>query len=150
MGRQLGIPENLLARDYDGFLVSFRARLDAITPREAESKLSLRPRMINKLSEANAALGTTWFTQCLLRSAWFVGVSLLPDDVRSAYELPAMPRGSASIIVRTFTWLLDMLYLRFPWLPLRGVVALVCAFEPEIRTVCQVRLLTQIPVSKAD
>ena len=139
MGRQLGIPEHLLGRDYEGFLASFQSRLDAISPQAGESKFSLRPRIVNDLEKANAALGTTWFMRCLFGAAWLVGIELLPTDIRTAYQLPSEPTRLSSAVALASTWFIDALYPLLPWLPLRGMIALVCAVEPGMREVCQVR-----------
>jgi len=139
MGRQLGIPEHFLGRDYEGFLTSFQGRLDAIATRADDPKYTLRPKIVSQLENANAVLGKTWLMQALFSAAWLVGIELLPTDVRAAYQLPAEPTRLSSAVLTVSTWFIDALYPLLPWLPLRGMVALVCALEPGMRDVCQVR-----------
>ncbi|KAJ7186831.1 hypothetical protein C8R46DRAFT_1058177, partial [Mycena filopes] len=119
----------MLTTTYADFLISFNHRLDRL-----DSGYELTGTVVHNVEASVLSAKKHWLTGLLVRAALMVGHSLLPDRVRSKYQLNILKSRTA----RAVQWVLCAgLWLVYPCLmliPLRGMMCLLLVLEPPLRS----------------
>ncbi|KAJ6589001.1 Decaprenyl diphosphate synthase-like protein [Mycena capillaripes] len=129
-GLRLGVPQSMLTMTYDDFIVSFNHRLDRL-----DSGYELTGTVVHNVEASVISAKKHWITGVLVRIALMVGHSLLPERVKSKYQLNILNSRTA----RAVQWMLcAFLWLVYPFLmliPLRGMMCLLLVLEPQLRPI---------------
>lgn len=131
---RLGIPEELLAKDYESFLVLFNSQLDALSTGN-----SLTRSIVKEVEHAAINSKMNWTTKIWIRLSLMVGYDLLPARVREAYDLQILRSRLSRFILKAVMASLWLVYPILMWLPLRGVICLMLVLEPHLRPIFKVR-----------
>lgn len=132
---RIGVPENLLTKDYDSFLVSFNKRLDIL-----DAGYSLTRETIFNVEASVLSAKKSWITSILVRAALIIGFDLLPERVKVKYELKILKAWYVRAIQKLTMAILWVIYPMLMWLPLRGMICLLLVLEPQLRPLFMVRL----------
>jgi hypothetical protein len=127
---RLGVPQDMLSKDYESFLVSFNKRLD-----QMDSGYKLKRNVVENIERSALELKKSWITAAILRASLMIGHSLLPDHLKAKYPLKILSTRSGRVIQRVLCALLWVLYPSLMWLPLRGMICLLLVLEPQLRPV---------------
>ncbi|KAF7328933.1 Alkyl transferase [Mycena venus] len=129
-GLRLGVPQSMLTTTYDDFVVSFNHRLDRL-----DAGYELTGTVVHNVEASVISAKKHWITGLLVRAALMVGHSLLPERVKSKYQLNILKFRTA----RAIQWALcTSLWLVYPFLmliPLRGMICLLLVLEPQLRPI---------------
>ncbi|KAH7102081.1 putative undecaprenyl diphosphate synthase-domain-containing protein [Auriculariales sp. MPI-PUGE-AT-0066] len=141
VGRLLGVRDNLLGNNFESFTASFQARLATIRAQAGET---LRPRTVCNLDDVSTShrAAHTWWMRAIIYCGWTIGTSLLPPDIQDAYGLNAPQTRTGRFVRWAGTGFLAMFYNHLPRLPVRGLIAIICALEPGMRELCIDTLVT--------
>ncbi|KDR79578.1 hypothetical protein GALMADRAFT_1245135 [Galerina marginata CBS 339.88] len=127
-GLRIGVPEDLLSKDYDSFLVSFNRRLDIL-----DAGYSLTRSIVENVEASVLSAKKNWITRILVRVALMIGHDLLPDRVREKYQLKILSTWWQRVIQKVLIAVLWVVYPMLMWLPLRGMICLLLVLEPPLR-----------------
>ncbi|PPQ81724.1 hypothetical protein CVT25_013448 [Psilocybe cyanescens] len=127
---RLGVPEELLARDYDSFVTMFNRQLDSM-----DSGYSITRKIVEEVEESALTANMGWITRTLFALGLMIGYDLLPERVRDQYQLKILSKWWQRAIQRIVIATLWFVYPALMWLPLRGVICLLLVLEPQTRPV---------------
>lgn len=130
---RLGIPDHLLAWDYDSFMIMFNRQLDLLG-----SGYSVSRKIVEEIENAAVTTRMRWLTSIILRLGLMIGYDLLPERVRSQYQLKLLKYRWQRAIQKIVVIILWLLYPALMWLPLRGVICLLLILEPATRPIFMV------------
>jgi hypothetical protein len=126
----------MLTTNYDDFLVSFNHRLDRL-----DSGYELTGTVVHNVEASVLSAKKHWITGLLVRAALMVGHSLLPERVRSKYQLKILDSRVARAVQWTLCALLWLVYPFLMLIPLRGMMCLLLVLEPPLRPILRVSIL---------
>jgi hypothetical protein len=127
-GLRLGVPQNLLAKDYDSFLVSFNRRLDIL-----DAGYSLTRTIVENVERSACTAEKSWVTNILIRMAFMIGYDLLPERVQKQYQLKLLSKAWQRAVQKILIAILWVIYPMLMWIPLRGMITLLLVLEPPLR-----------------
>ena len=133
-GLRIGVPEELLTKDYDSFLVSFDRRLDIL-----DAGYSITRVVVENVETSVLSAKKNWITGILVRVALMIGFDLLPQRVREKYQLKILSTWWQRAIQKVLIAILWFIYPMLMWLPLRGMICLLLVLEPQLRPLFMVR-----------
>ncbi|KAJ7086460.1 hypothetical protein B0H15DRAFT_350759 [Mycena belliarum] len=136
-GLRLGVPQSMLTTNYDDFLISFNHRLDRL-----DSGYELTGTVVHNVEASVLAAKKHWITGLLVRAALMVGFSLLPERVKSKYQLKILDSRAARAVQWTLCAVLWLIYPFLMLIPLRGMMCLLLVLEPPLRPILRVRSMT--------
>ncbi|KAJ7471916.1 Decaprenyl diphosphate synthase-like protein [Mycena latifolia] len=129
-GLRLGIPQSMLATTYDDFLIAFNHRVDRL-----DSGSEFTRTVVHDIEASILSGNKHWITDLLVRAALMVGYSLLPERVKSKYQLEILESRAARAVQWTLCAGLWLIYPCLMLIPLRGVICLLLVLEPELRPI---------------
>jgi hypothetical protein len=129
-----GVPQSMLTTTYDDFLVSFNRRLDRL-----DAGYELSGTIMHNIEASIISSKKHWVTGLLVRAAFMIGHSLLPDRVKCKYQLNTLKSRKARIIQRALCASLWLIYPFLVLIPLRGLLCLLLVLEPQLRPTFRVR-----------
>lgn len=144
-GLRIGVPQELLSKDYDSFLVDFNKRLDIL-----DAGYSLTRVIVENVEGSVLSAKKNPITALLVRVALMIGYDLLPIRVREKYQLKILSTWWQRAIQRILIAILWVIYPMLMWLPLRGMICLLLVLEPQLRPIFMVRLQTSLSRLEAD
>ncbi|KAJ7834709.1 putative undecaprenyl diphosphate synthase-domain-containing protein [Mycena olivaceomarginata] len=127
-GMRLGVPQSMLTATYDDFLVSFNRRLDRL-----DAGYELSGTIMHNIEASIISSKKHWVTGLLVRTAFMIGHSLLPDRVKCKYQLNTLKSRKARITQRALCASLWLIYPFLVLIPLRGLMCLLLVLEPQLR-----------------
>ncbi|KAF7342659.1 Alkyl transferase [Mycena sanguinolenta] len=134
-GMRLGVPQEMVTTTYDDFLASLNHKLGRL---DAGGKLSVTG--VLKLEDGMMSAQKHWMTGMLLRAAFMVGHSLLPERVKSNYPLAVLKSRTGRFAQSALCAVLWLVYPFLILIPLRGAMCLLLVLEPQLRPIFRVRI----------
>jgi hypothetical protein len=134
-GLRLGIPPELLTKDFESFLVSFHGRLDRLA---AEEKYQLTQDVVANVEKSVLGAKKRYITSVLVRAALMIGHDLLPERVKCKYKLRMLNTKWKRLIQKSLIAALWMVYPLLLWIPLRGMICLLLVLESNLRPIFHV------------
>lgn len=132
---RIGIPENLLTKSYDAFVISFNKRLNIL-----DARYTLTRETIYNVEYSVLLAGQSWITDILMQAALIIGFDLLPERVKVKYKFKVLCpwyRRGLQRLAMAFLW---VVYPMLMWLPPRGMICLLLILEPQLRPIFMVSL----------
>ncbi|KAJ7262720.1 Decaprenyl diphosphate synthase-like protein [Mycena haematopus] len=120
----------MLTMTYEDFLISFNHRLDRL-----DSGYELTESVVHNVEASVISAKKHWITGLLVRAALMVGHSLLPERVKSKYQLNILKSRTARVIQRVLCASLWLVYPFLMLIPLRGMICLLLVLEPQLRPI---------------
>ena len=138
LGLRIGIPEQLLSKDYESFLVLLDKHLDVL---DLGHSPDLTRSIVQSIEIPILTGKMKWITRIVARAALMIGFDLLPQRVRDRdqYQLRVLSTPCQRAIQKIMIAVLWFFYPALMWLPLRGMICLMLILEPGLRpifTVC--------------
>ncbi|KAH9481056.1 Isoprenyl transferase [Psilocybe cubensis] len=133
---RLGVPDHLLARDYESFMAMFNRQLDLLDHGHSASQ-----KLVEEIENAATTSNIKWPTAILFRLGLMIGHDLLPEKLRNQYQLKALRSPWQRCLQKIVISVLWLVYPVLMWLPLRGVITLLLVLEPSTRSIFMVRTL---------
>jgi len=137
LGLRIGIPEELLSKDYESFLISLDKHLDALDLGHSPDFT----RSIVQSIEIPILTGKMkWITRIMARGALMIGFDLLPQRVRDRdqYQLKVLSTPCQRAIQKILIAVFWFFYPALMWLPLRGMICFMLVLEPCLRPIFMV------------
>ncbi|KAF8147785.1 hypothetical protein K438DRAFT_1867311 [Mycena galopus ATCC 62051] len=129
-GLRLGVPQSMLTKTYDDFIISFNHRLDRL-----DAGYELTGTVVHNVEASAISAKKHWITDILVRAALMIGYSLLPERVKSKYQLNILKSRTARAIQRVLCASLWFVYPFLMLIPLRGTICLLLVLEPQLRPI---------------
>lgn len=138
-GMRIGVPQDLLSKDYDSFLIAFDQRLDIL-----DAGYSLTRVIVENVEGSVLSAKKNIITAILVRIALMIGYDLLPTRVREKYQLKILSTWWQRAIQKILIAVLWVIYPMLMWVPLRGMICLLLVLEPQLRSIFMVRYLAYL------
>jgi len=134
----IGIPEELLSKDYESFLMSLDKHLDVL---DLGHSLDFTRSTVQSIETPLIFRKMNCITRVVARAALMIGFDLLPQRVRERdqYQLKVLSTPCQRAIQKILTAMLWFFYPTLMWLPLRGMICLILILEPHLRPIFMVR-----------
>jgi len=134
LGLRIGIPEELLSKDYESFLISLDKHLDVV---DLGHSLDFTRSIVQSIEIPILTGEMKWITRIVARAALMIGFDLLPQRVRDRdqYQLKVLTTPLQRTIQKILIAMLWFFYPALMWLPLRGVICLMLILEPRLRPI---------------
>ncbi|PPQ78863.1 hypothetical protein CVT25_002431 [Psilocybe cyanescens] len=129
-GMRIGVPQDLLSKDYDSFLIAFDQRLDIL-----DAGYSLTRVIVENVEGSVLSAKKNIITAILVRIALMIGYDLLPTRVREKYQLKILSTWWQRAIQKILIAVLWVIYPMLMWVPLRGMICLLLVLEPQLRSI---------------
>lgn len=143
-GLRLGVPPEMLTKDYDSFITSFHGRLDRLS---AEEKYKLTRDVVTNVENSVMGAKKRWITALLVKMALMVGHDLLPERVKIKYQLRILDKRWKRCIQKSIITVLWLIYPLLLWIPLRGMICLLLVLESNLRPIFHVSQIKFAPFS---